>query len=208
VANGLARTPSLARAVMRIFVAGASGVIGVELVPLLVAAGHEVAGMTRSPEKAEGLRMLGAEPIVCDVFDADALCNAVVGFSAEAVIDQLSALPDDPGRIAEFGAANARIRREGTRNLLAAAKAAGAARILAQSVAWQLAGDAGAAVAERERAVLEAKGIVLRYGRLYGPGTYYGVEKPSPPRIRVAEAARRTLPALALGSGVVTIAEP
>jgi uncharacterized protein YbjT (DUF2867 family) len=193
---------------MRIFVAGASGVIGVKLVPLLVAAGHEVAGMTRSPEKAEGLRRLGAEPVVCDVFDADALCKAVVGFGAEAVIDQLTALPDDPGRIAEFDAANARIRREGTHNLLAAAEAAGAARILAQSVAWQLAGDAGAAVAERERAVLDAKGVVLRYGRLYGPGTYHEVEKPSPPRIHVADAARRTLPALALESGVVTIAEP
>ena len=193
---------------MRIFVAGASGVIGVKLVPLLVAAGHEVAGMTRSPEKAEGLRRIGAEPVVCDVFDADALWEAVVGFGAEAVIDELTSLPDDPGRIAEFGAANARIRREGTRNPLAAAKAAGAARILAKSVAWQLAGDAGAAVAERERAVLDAKGVVLRYGRLYGPGTYYEAEKPSPPRIHVPAAARRTLPALALESGVVTIAEP
>jgi nucleoside-diphosphate-sugar epimerase len=192
---------------MRIFVAGASGVIGVKLVPLLVAAGHEVAGMTRTPEKAERLRMLDAEPVVCDVFDADALRAAVVGFDPEAVIDQLTALPDDPGRIAEFDAANARIRREGTRNLLAAAKAAGAARILAQSVAWQLAGDAGAAVAERERAVLDASGVVLRYGRLYGPGTYYEVEKPSPPRIQVAEAARRTLPALARASGVVIIAD-
>lgn len=193
---------------MRIFVAGASGVIGVKLVPLLVAAGHEVAGMTRSPEKAEVLRMLGAEPIVCDVFEANALSGAVVGFGAEVVIDQLTALPDDPGRIAEFNGANTRIRREGTRNLLAAAQAAGAARILAQSVAWQLVGDAGAAVAERERAVLDARGVVLRYGRLYGPGTYYEAEKPSPPRIHVAEAARRTLPALALESGVLTIAEP
>jgi nucleoside-diphosphate-sugar epimerase len=192
---------------MRIFVAGASGVIGVKLVPLLVAAGHEVAGMTRSPEKAEGLGMLGAEPIVCDVFDVNALSGAVVGFGAEVVIDELTALPDDPGRIAEFEGANTRIRREGTRNLLAAAKAAGAARILAQSVAWQLGGDAGAAVAERERAVLDAKGVVLRYGRLYGPGTYYEVEKPPPPRIHVDEAARRTLSALARESGVLTIAD-
>jgi nucleoside-diphosphate-sugar epimerase len=192
---------------MRIFVAGASGVIGVKLVPLLVAVGHEVAGMTRSPEKAEGLRRIGAEPVVCDVFDADALCEAVVGFGAEVVIDQLTALPDDPGRIVEFDGANTRIRREGTRNLLAAAKAAGAARILAQSIAWQLAGDAGAAVAERERAVLDAGGVVLRYGRLYGPGTYYEVEKPPPPRIHVAEAARRTLSALARESGVVIIAD-
>jgi uncharacterized protein YbjT (DUF2867 family) len=89
--------------------------------------------MTRSPDKAEGLRRLGAEPVVCDVFDADALCEAVVGFGPQAVIDELTSLPDDPGRIAEFDSG---IRREGTRNLLAAANAAGAARILAQSVAW------------------------------------------------------------------------
>jgi uncharacterized protein YbjT (DUF2867 family) len=193
---------------MRIFVVGASGVIGGTLVPLLVSRGHEVAAMTRTPEKAEWLRSLGAEPVVCDVFDADALCEAMVGFGAEVLVDQLTALPDDPARLAEFAPENARIRREGTRNVLAAAKAAGTRRILAQSVAWHLPGDSGDAVEDRERAVLGAGGIVVRYGRLYGPGTYYPIEVPPPPRIRVAEAARRTLPALALESGVITIAEP
>jgi nucleoside-diphosphate-sugar epimerase len=187
---------------MRIFVAGASGVIGVRLVPLLVAAGHEVVGMTRSPGKQVGLRDLGAEPVVCDAFDADALCKVVVAFQPEAVVNELTDLPDKPAGTNE---ANARMRREGTRNLLAAAKAAGAARFVAQSIAWPLPGDAGAAVSELERLVLAARGVVLRYGRLYGPGTYYEDEKPQPPRIHVDEAVRRTLPALNSVSGIIEV---
>jgi nucleoside-diphosphate-sugar epimerase len=193
---------------MRIFLAGATGVIGVRLVPLLLASGHEVAGMTRSPEKADGLRALGAEPVVCDVFDADALRDAVVSFGPDVVMHQLTELPDDPGRVGELAAANSRIRREGTRNLLAAADAAGSVRrFLAQSVAWQLQGEAGAATEELERAVLGRRGVVLRYGRLYGPGTYFTGEAPSPPRIHVDEAARLTVSALDAPSGVLTIVE-
>jgi len=79
---------------MRIFLAGATGVIGVRLVPLLVADGHVVAGMTRSQEKADGLVAIGAEPVVCDVYDAEALREAVVAFGAETVIHQLTDLPD------------------------------------------------------------------------------------------------------------------
>lgn len=194
-------------ATMRVFVAGASGVIGVRLVPLLVAAGHDVAAMTRSPEKADGLRALGADPIVCDVYDADTLRDAVVGFGSEAVVHQLTDLPDERERIAEFGAANARIRREGTRNLLAAARAAGASRFVAESVAWELNGDAGTAVEELERAVLDFGGVVLRYGQLYGPGTYFEAERPPRPRIHADEAARRTLPALDAPSGVIVVTE-
>lgn len=192
---------------MRIFLAGASGVIGVRLVPLLVAAGHVVAGMTRSQEKAEMLRALGAEPVVCDVYDADAFREAVVAFRAEAVVHQLTDLPDDERSIPRFEAANARIRREGTSNLLAAARACGASRIVAQSVAWELGGDAGAAAREHERAVLDAGGVVLRYGQFYGQGTYFEDEKPSPPRIHVEEAARRTVPALNAESGVLLVTE-
>jgi hypothetical protein len=107
---------------MRVFVAGASGVIGVRLVPLLVAAGHAVAGMTRSPRKVETLRDLGAEPVVCDAFDAGALRAVVVGFQPEAVVNELTDLPDKPAAISE---GNARMRREGTRNLLDAAKDGG-----------------------------------------------------------------------------------
>src|SRR5205814_1090120 len=107
----------------------------------------------------------------------------------------------------EFREANARIRREGTRNLLAAARAAGAEHFLAQSVAWPLPGDAGAAVEELERSVLEAGGVVLRYGQFYGLGTYYEQAPPPPPRVRVDEAARRTVEALGATSGVITIVE-
>jgi nucleoside-diphosphate-sugar epimerase len=189
---------------MRVFVAGASGVIGVRLVPLLVDAGHEVAGMTRSPGKLERLRGLGAEPVVCDAFDAAALREAVVAFEPEAVVNELTDLPDEPAATNE---ANARMRREGTRNLLAAAEAAGVSRFVAQSVAWHLPGDAGAAVAELERLVLAANGVVLRYGRLYGPGTYYEDEKPEPPRVHVDEAARRTVPALQAASGVIEVTD-
>jgi uncharacterized protein YbjT (DUF2867 family) len=189
---------------MRVFVAGASGVIGVRLVPLLVAAGHEVAGMTRSPAKVELLRGLGAEPVVCDAFDAAALCEAVVAFQPEAVVNELTDLPDEPVATSE---ANARMRREGTRNLLAAAEAARASRFVAQSIAWRLPGDAGAAVAELERLVLAADGVVLRYGRLYGPGTYYEAEKPEPPRVHVDDAARRTVPALCAPSEILEVTD-
>jgi NAD(P)H-binding len=192
---------------VRIFLAGASGVLGIRLVPLLVADGHTVAGMTRSPEKAAGLRKLGAEPVVCDVFDAAALEDAVVAFKPDLVLHQLTDLPDDVSLIQHRVAANARIRTEGTRNLLAAARAAGTTRFLAQSVAWQLEGESGAAGEKLERSVLEARGVVLRYGRFYGPGTYYEREPPPPPRIHVEEAARRTVEALNAPAGVVTIVE-
>jgi nucleoside-diphosphate-sugar epimerase len=119
-----------------ILLAGSSGVIGVRLVPLLVADGHVVAGMTRSPEKVAVLAGLGAEPVVCDVFEVDALSSAVVGFRPDAVIHQLTDLPDDVGEIAAFAACNERIRSEGPANLLAAAAARGSQRFLAQSVAW------------------------------------------------------------------------
>lgn len=193
---------------MRIFVAGASGVLGVRLVPLLVAGGHEVAGMTRSPAKASPLAGLGAEPVVCDVFDADALREAVVAFRPDALIHQLTALPDDPARVPEFAAANNRIRRKGTRNLLAAASVAGTSTFVAQSVAWALPGEGGAAAADLERAVLDAGGVVVRYGRFYGPGTYHEGEPPEPPRIHIDEAARRTPAALGAPSGILVIAEP
>ncbi len=192
---------------MRVFLAGASGVIGVRLVPLLVAGGHHVAGMTRSPGKAERLRALGAQPVVCDVYDAAALREVMGAFGPDVVLDQLTDLPDDPARILEMASANSRIRRDGTRNLLAAASASGAARFVAQSVAWELPGDGGAAIEELERAVLDARGVVIRYGRFYGPGTYYPWEPAPAPRVHVDEAARRTLPALTSPSGVLVVAE-
>jgi len=192
---------------MRVFLAGASGVIGVRLVPLLVRDGHEVAGMTRSPGKAAALRELGAEPVVCDVFDAGALAQAVTAFGPELVMHQLTDLPDQAGQIPEFAARNNRIRTEGTRNLLAAAAQAGATRFLAQSIAWTPP-SGGEAVAEHERLVLAAGGVVIRYGIFYGPGTYSGSDRvPPPPRIQVDEAARRTVALLTAPSGVVVVTE-
>ena len=192
---------------MRIFLAGASGVIGVRLVPLLVAAGHEVAGMTRSPAKLDGLRGLGAEPVLCDVYDADALRAAVVRFCPDVVMHQLTDLPDTAAKIPEFGVRNDRIRREGTRNLLAAAEASGAERILAQSIAWEQPGDRGVTTREFESSVLNVAGVVIRYGQLYGRGTYFETEKPSPPRIQIDEAARRTVPILDVPPGIVEVVE-
>jgi uncharacterized protein YbjT (DUF2867 family) len=93
-----------------VFIAGASGVIGARLVPLLAAAGHTVAGMTRSPGKAGLLAELGAEPVVCDVFDAGALTRAVTGFAPDVVMHQLTDLPDDLAELAAFAVRNGRIR--------------------------------------------------------------------------------------------------
>jgi nucleoside-diphosphate-sugar epimerase len=193
---------------MRIFVAGATGAIGAQLVPQLVAAGHIVAGMTRSETKAGRLRELGAQPVVCDVYDADGLAAAVAAFAPDAVIHELTDLPQGRDEIGARAAANSRIRRDGTRNLLAAARAASVDRFLAQSVAFEVSGDGGRAVEEHERAVLGAGGVVLRYGRFYGAGTWHPDGKARPPAIHVAEAARRTVDALDAPSGVITITDP
>jgi nucleoside-diphosphate-sugar epimerase len=191
---------------MRIFLAGASGVIGRRLVPLLVEQGNEVVGMTRSPDKGELLRGLGAEPVVCDVYDPDALREAVVGARPEMVMHQLTDLPDDLKRIPLYVRRNNRIRREGTRNLIAAGQAAGASRLLAQSIAFKAPG-AGRAVAAHERMVLDAGGVVLRYGMFYGPDTMTGDRRPPKPRIQIDEAARRTVELLDAPSGVIVVAE-
>jgi hypothetical protein len=99
------------------------------------------------------------------------------------------------------------MRTEGTRNLVAAAQAAGAVRFVAQSIAWRPSGRGGA-VEDHERRVLAVGGVVVRYGRLYGPGTFYEDERPPPPRVHVDEAARSTLPLLEVPSGIVTVADP
>jgi 2-alkyl-3-oxoalkanoate reductase len=179
---------------MRVFVAGASGVIGRRLVPMLVATGHEVTGTTRSPEKAASLEAAGATAAVVDALDAAALRAAVERAEPEVVVAQLTALPDrfDPRKHHIYDATN-RLRTEGTRTLLAAAPGA---RVVAQSVAFAYRphreplvldedaplftsapppfGAGTQAIAEMERMVLDAGGLVLRYGWLYGPGTYYG----------------------------------
>ena len=190
---------------MRIFVAGASGAIGVPLVRLLVAAGHTVAGMTRSEAKVPMLRELGAEPVVCNVYDAAALERTVVAFRPDAVIHELTDLPDDERELRGSTDANARMREEGTRNVIAAAQAAGASRLLVQSIAFRPQG--GGSPERFERPVLDAGGVVLRYGYFYGPGTWHPDGRAPDPAIHVEEAARRTVEALDAPSGVIEVVE-
>ena len=191
---------------MRIFLAGASGVIGQQLIPRLIQAGHVVGGMTRSPSKTDLLRHLGAEPILCDVFDKEALIKAVGDFKPDVVPNELTDLPDDAAQISERADLNARIRTEGTRNLIEAARRSGSPKILAQSVAWQLPdGPDAQAVAELERSVLAECGVVLRYGQFYGPGTYNRQQLPKEPRVHIDRAAERTVAALGEPPGVVVV---
>ena len=183
---------------MRVFLAGATGVIGTQLVPQLLNAGHEVTAMTRSVLRATQLEAAGADPVVCDVFDADTVRAAMADASSEAVIHQLTSLPPrlDWGDPSAFDANN-RVRTEGTRVLLDAALATGASRLVAQSIAFAYApageriktedaalftdappplGGAVGAIVEHEQLVTGTAGIeglVLRYGMLYGPGTYH-----------------------------------
>ncbi|MGB3581374.1 MAG: NAD(P)-dependent oxidoreductase [Roseiarcus sp.] len=217
----------------RIFLAGAAGVIGRRLAPLLCAAGHLVWGTTRSPEKAERLREVGVEPVVVDVFDAEALARAVLGAKPEIIIHQLTDLSEirDPATRPAALARNARIRDEGTRNLVAAARQAGARRLIAQSIAWVYApgprpyredapldvnadGTQGVSVrgvASLERQVLAAspaEGLVLRYGRLYGPGSAADAPPPAP-AVHVDAAAYAALRAIDHGEpGLFNIADP
>jgi nucleoside-diphosphate-sugar epimerase len=193
---------------MRIFLAGASGVIGQRLIPRLVQAGHVVGGLTRSPSKTELLSHLGAEPILCDVFDREALIQAVRDFKPDVILNELTDLPDDVAKIGEHAGLNARIRTEGNQNLIEAARQSGSPKILAQSVAWQLPdGPDARAVAELERSVLAEGGVVLRYGQFYGPGTYNEQQPPEEPRVHIDRAAERTVEALGEPTGVVVIVD-
>ncbi|MBZ9708993.1 NAD(P)H-binding protein [Mesorhizobium sp. ESP7-2] len=216
----------------RIFLAGASGAIGRRLVPQLLAAGHQVTGTTRNADKAVRLEALGVEPVVVDVFDAAALSRAMLAARPDFVIHQLTDLPAglDPSRMADAVVRNARIRDEGTRNLVAAAAAAGVRRMVAQSIAWAYAPgpephaeadplDGGASdnrgisvggVIALETAVLDAPfaGIVLRYGQLYGPGTGANTAAGASP-LHVDAAAHAALLALDNGApGIFNVAEP
>ncbi|HTW75417.1 MAG TPA: NAD(P)-dependent oxidoreductase [Steroidobacteraceae bacterium] len=215
----------------RVFIAGASGVIGLPLCRLLVEDGWQVCGMTRTPGKVALLRSLGVRPVLVDAFDAQALHAAVAQAQPDVVVHQLTDLPDalDPAQMMDAIVRNARMRELGTRHLLHAAIDAGATRFVAQSIAFAYApqplpyvehsplnvaapGGAGIsarAVASLERQVLEAplEGIVLRLGRLYGPGS--GLD--APPRggpVHVEAAADATRRALTRGRpGLYNIAE-
>src|SRR6476660_9561655 len=183
---------------MKIFVAGGTGAIGRPLIAELLAKGHALFALTRSPEKAQALMQQGIEPAIANVFDADAVKAVVSRAQPDIVIEQLTALPRTYTRqsltaTAEF---NTRLRLEGGANVLAAAQAAGVRRYLRQSIAFwatpglgladegtPLAFDASPAVAADARIVTEletrllgtqnVEGIALRYGFFYGPGTWF-----------------------------------
>lgn len=192
----------------RIFLAGASGVIGQRLIPLLIDAGHVVGGMTRSAGKAELLTRLGAEPIVVDVFDRDTLLKAVADFRPDVILNELTDLPDDVTKIDAHADLNARIRTEGNQNIIDAARASGSPKLLAQTVAWQLPeGPDARAVAQLETTVLAEGGVVLSYGQFYGPGTYNEDKLPAKPRVQIDRAAERTVELLDAPSGVVVITD-
>ena len=216
---------------MRIFLAGATGVIGQRLAALLRDARHEVTGTTRNPAKGAMLRALDITPIVVDVFESDAVAQAVATVRPDVVIHQLTDLPSAPGTPGYPAAqeANRRLRIEGTRNLMQAAKMAGVPRVVAQSIAFAYAPGEGAhgeddpldvaaegvrqltvqGIVALEREVLQAPGIAgvaLRYGYLYGPGTWYDVP-PKPPSVHVDAAAYAALLAVSKGAGIYNIAE-
>lgn len=186
---------------MRVLLAGATGVIGRRLLPALLARGHTVVATTRRADGADALRAAGAEPVVADALDAASIAKAAAAAQPEVVVHQLTAIPPriDPRRAERDLAATNRLRTEGTRNLLAAARAAGARRFVAQSISF-VCRPAGAglpalstedeplhpgpgfasivhAVGELERLVVDegkdVQGVALRYGLFWGPGTVY-----------------------------------
>src|SRR5215469_4594077 len=217
---------------MKIFLAGATGAIGRQLVPLLLNAGHRVVGTTRSTAKTDGLRAVGVTPVVVDVFDAPTLSTAVLEAHPDIVVHQLTDLPPglDPSQMTEGTQRNARMRNQGTQNLVAAALGAGVRRLVAQSIAWMYAPgkephseddlldiDAGgtraitvAGVATLERLTTSSPpidGVVLRYGHLYGPGT--GTNTAEAPALHVDAAAWAAVLAIEKARrGIYNIAEP
>lgn len=208
----------------RIFLAGAAGAIGQRLTPLLLRAGHSVVGTTRTTAKTAELRARGVEPVVVDVYDAVALAQAVGAARPDIVIHQLTDLPKDlnPDAMVEGRIRNARIREVGTRNLVAAALAAGARRVISQSIAWIYApgpephSESDPITDQSGVVVLEEltlrspplEGVVLRYGQLYGPGTHTATPLGALP-VHVDAAAYAALLAIDHGKpGVYNVAQP
>ena len=216
---------------MKVFVAGATGVIGRALVPQLVSAGHQVVGMTRSGSKQDLVRSLGARPVVADALDPDAVAQAVAAAEPEVIVHELTALSGTmslrdarhPERSALFIVTN-RLRTEGTDHLLAAGRAVGARRFVAQSfAAFRFSAAGGPVLAEDdpidpgppgalqpgldamlylERAVTAidwGEGVVLRYGGFYGPGTAISRAADAP---MAGQVRKRRLPIIGNGGGV------
>ena len=217
---------------MKIFLAGATGAIGRRLVPLLLNARHYVIGTTRSSTKVDGLRAAGVDPVVVDAFDAQGLSAAVFEARPDIIIHQLTDLPPglDPSQMTEGTRRNARMRSQGTQNLVEAALGAGVRRLVAQSIAWMYAPgkephseddlldiDARgtraitvAGVTTLERLTLSSPpidGVVLRYGHLYGPRT--GTNTADAPALHVDAAAWAAVLAIEKARhGIYNIAEP
>jgi 2-alkyl-3-oxoalkanoate reductase len=180
---------------MHIFLAGATGAVGRSLVPLLISHGHTVTGTTRSPQKADDLRALGAEPVVLDGLDRRAVLEAVAAARPEAIVNQMTALSglSDLRKFERDFALTNRLRTEGTQHLLDAAGETGVERVIVQSYAgWPYARTGGPvkteadpldpdppkqmraildAIRRQEELVTAAGGVALRYGGFYGPGT-------------------------------------
>jgi nucleoside-diphosphate-sugar epimerase len=194
---------------VKVFLAGGTGVLGVRLVPLLVDAGHEVVGTARSPAKAALLTELGATPVTCDVYDREHLIELAVAAEPDVVVHQLTDLPDNTDDLGpDVYAANARIRIEGTDNLITAASAAGASHFVAQSIAWRASNPAS--VEHLEHAVLDFGGVVLRYGQFHGPGTWSPTADDIPddgPKVGVDHAAAATVAHLTSPTGIYTIVD-
>jgi 2-alkyl-3-oxoalkanoate reductase len=214
---------------MKVFVAGASGALGVQLVPELVADGHQVVAMTKTASKQDGLRALGARPVVADALDPDAVASVVGVAEPEVIVHQLTALSGpvkarDMRRPDRVFAVTNRLRTEATDHLLAAGRAVGARRFVAQSFAgWRTARTGGpaqteadpldpnppaglrpglAAILHLEDAVSSiewGEGLVLRYGGFYGPGT--GISS-APDAVMVAPIRKRLFPLVGDGGGV------
>jgi nucleoside-diphosphate-sugar epimerase len=216
---------------MRVFLAGACGAIGRRLAPLLVRAGHAVIGTTRSVEKGGELKRAGVSPAILDIFDRQAVMDAVRAADPQIIIHQLTDLPQqfDQALISASYGRNARIRSEGTRNLVAAARAAPVRRFIVQSVAFAYApgGEPHSeadplnvddplravtvrAAADMERQVLDEptmEGVVLRYGLLYGPGTWHDTAVRNP-ALHVDAAAQAAILAIGRGrAGIYNIAD-
>ena len=211
---------------MKVFVAGATGVLGRQLVPQLVTKGHEVVGMTRSGSKQDLVRSLGARPVVADALDPDAVAQAVASAEPEVIVHQLTALSGefDMRHIDRFFEATNRLRTEGTDHLLAAGRAVGTRRFVAQSFAgWPAARTGGPvksedapfdpdppeklrgmldAIRHLEEAVTQAdwlEGVVLRYGGFYGPGTTLSA---APDAAHSAAVRKRQFPVVGDGGGI------
>jgi nucleoside-diphosphate-sugar epimerase len=202
---------------MNIFIAGGTGAIGRVLVPLLVNAGHKVVALTRSADRASQLEEMGAVPVVGDVYDEVRLARLVAESEAEVVIHQLTAFGTKDG---DPYAETIRVRIEGTRNLISAARAARARRFIAQSISFMCSPSGSGltdeetplyldappavralakAIASLERQTLDANGLsgtVLRYGWFYGPGTSYDPQGTIPTAIRAG-----TMPIVGAGAG-------